>query len=302
MFIYGSPRAAVLAGPYIHWGWERLDADAEDPISKWTDAIPEVSRTEGVAGSVVDVLLQIATNPHLRPFIPADLWLWLNERPFLSPACSGLSWGYNYEVVQTVRALKDIGVLTSYLILIWSEWNPLRREIDFAEMRRSVCEDFKGIEMGRHRAELIQRLDYILRNLDWLSRHLDIRTEYQKLWHEELGNHSEGMKDRYGELKGVLQEVDQEATEMPNRMPPGFIILGLLILMDLHRISLDLHVCPASPVSISSHLERLARFSANRPVQPQSISSSFPLFPVDSEPLQFCLASRGTRCRLLSPP
>ena len=227
MFIYASPRAAVLAGPHIHWHQETFDTDAEDPISKWMEAISEVSRTEEVAGSVVDALLQIAANRHLRPSIPADLWLWLNERPSLPPVCSGLWWGYDCEIVRTVRALKDIGVLTSYLILIWSEWGPLEYEDGFAEMQMSVREDFKGIEMGCHRAELIRRLDYILGELDRLSRRLDVRSETENLWYEHLGRYwAEGMKDRYGELKRILQEVDQEATETPNRMPPCFIFLS----------------------------------------------------------------------------
>ena len=272
MFIYASPRAAVLAGPYIRWRRETSDADAEDLISKWMEAVSQVSRTEEVAGSVVDALLQIAANPHLRPFIPADLWLWLNERPSLPHTCSGLQLGCDYEIVRTVRALNDIRVLTSYLILIWSEWNPLYHTGGFAEMRMSVREDFKGIEVGCHRAELIQRLEYILAEFNRLSRHHDVHSEDENLWH---GYRSGDMKDRYGKLKRILQEVDQEATEILSRMPRSFIFLSLLTIMDLHRIPLDLHVCPASPVSISSHLERLARFPANHPVHPQSILSFF---------------------------
>jgi hypothetical protein len=62
------------------------------------------------------------------------------------------------------------------------------------------------------------------------------------------------MKDQYGQLKGMLQEMDREATEILNRMLHNFISLGPLILIDLHRIPLHLHVCPASPVSITPHL------------------------------------------------
>ena len=226
MFIYASPRAAVLAVPYIHWQRETSDADAKDLISKWMEAISEVSRTEEVAGSVVDALLQIAANRHLRPSIPADLWLWLNERPSLPPACSGLSWGCDREIVRAVRGLENIGVLTSYLILIWSKWEPLDYGGGFAEMRASVREDFKGTGTGCHRVELIRRLDYILGELDRLSQDSDVCPEDEKLWHDKLGDYSEDMMDRYGELKGILQEVDQEATETPNRMPPSFISLS----------------------------------------------------------------------------
>jgi len=44
-------------------------------------------------------------------------------------------------------------------------------------MQVSVREDFKGIEMGCHRAELIQRLDYVLGELDRQSLHSDNRLE-----------------------------------------------------------------------------------------------------------------------------
>ena len=226
MFIYASPRAAVLAGPYARWQRESSNVDAEDLISKWAAAISVVPRTKEIAGSVVDALLQISANPHLRPSIPADLWLWLNERPSLPPTCSGLSWGCDRDIVRTVRALDNVGVLTSYLILIWSEWEPLDYGGGFAEMRMSVREDFRGTDMGCHRAEFIRRLDCILGELGRLSQDSDIRSEDEKLWHEKLGDNSEDMMDRYGELKGILQEVDQGATETPNRMPPSFVSLS----------------------------------------------------------------------------
>jgi hypothetical protein len=79
-------------------------------------------------------------------------------------------------IVRTIRALNDIGILTSYLILTWSEWESLDSD-RFAEMQMSVREDFNGIGMGCHRAELIQRLDYILGELDRRSRRLDVNLE-----------------------------------------------------------------------------------------------------------------------------
>jgi len=142
-------------------------------------------------------------------------------------------------------------------------------------MQVSVREDFKTIEMGCHRAGLIQRLDYILDELDRLSLHSDDRLEDEALWKFHWRRLSEGMKDRYGELKRILQEVDQEATEKLNRMPFSFIFLSLLTPMDLHRIPLDFRVCPVSPVSINSHLEQLARFPATHFVHLQSILSFF---------------------------
>ena len=173
--------------------------DAEDAIPKWVAAISVAPRTEDVAASVVDALLQIAAERDLRPFIPADVWLWLNERPSLSSGCPGLHRGDGGDVVRTVRGLNDIRVLTSYLIVVWSEHPRYLDSEGFVEMEVSAREDFNGIGMGCHRVELIQWLDYILgefdRKLGWYSRY-----EYRK-------------------LKRILQNVDQEATEILNRMP-----------------------------------------------------------------------------------
>jgi hypothetical protein len=240
MFTHASPRAIALVTPYLDLGSEPL-SDAQDLIPKWAAAISMAPHTEEVVEGVVDTLLQIAANPHLRPSIPAEVWLWLNKRPSLPPVCRRRRLGDDRDIVRTVRGLNDIGILTSYLIMIWSEWEPLNSD-GFAEMRTSVREDFNGIGMGCHRAELIQRLDYVLGELNrWPEHHHD----------------SPVMKDQYGQLKKMLQELDREATEILNRMLHNFISLGPLTLMDLHRIPLYLHVCPASPVSIASRLGTL---------------------------------------------
>ena len=256
MFAYASPRAAILAGPYIHWGQGR-SVDAEDLISRWVAAISAVPYTEEVSESVVDTLLRIAANCDLRPFIPPDIWLWLNERPSLPPACQGLLSGSDCGVFRTVRRLNDIGVLTSYLVLVWSEWKSLDPD-SFDEMRTAVREDFSGIGMSCQRAELIQRLDYILGELDQGS-----------------GSYPQAVKDQYGELKRILQEVDQETTEILNGMSHSFTFPSPLILMDVHRISFRLHVFYASPMSITSHLGQSTLCETNRFVYYRFIS----LFP-----------------------
>jgi hypothetical protein len=213
MCAYASPRATILAGPCIYWGQDQ-SVDAQDMISKWLAAISVAPRTKEIAGSVVGALLQIAANRDLRPSIPAEVWLWLNERPPLPSACRGLFPGSYRDVVQTVRGLDDIGILTSYLIITWSEWNPLDHD-GLAEMRMSCREDFKGIEMGYHRAELIQRLDYILGELEQRPGRPYVHHSDDWLWHHEVGDHSLVMRDEYGQLKRILEEVDQEATEIP---------------------------------------------------------------------------------------
>jgi len=244
---YGSPRAIALAGPYIDWG-QGQSVDAQGLVSRWAARISAVPRTEEVAGSVVDTLLQIAANPHLLPSIPPDVWSWLNERPSLPHACRGLILGCNNDIVRTVRALDDTEILTSYLVTIWTERRPLDYD-NSAEMQISVCEDFKGIGVGYHRAELIQRLESILTLLS-------LNGTIPEWVFVRVGN-------PYQDLKRVLQEVDRKATGILNRMPSNFIFLSMLTLMGLHRTLPHLHVCPASPVSITSRLGRLTLFEIN---------------------------------------
>ena len=247
-------------------------------------AISVAPLREEVAQSVVDTLLQIAANCYLRPFIPPDVWLWLNERPLLPSVCEGRWLGDDRDIVWMVRALDDAEILTSYLILVWSEWKLLSSD-GFVEMCVSIREDLNGIGMGCHRAALIRRLDYILGELDRRSRHLDITPDNDELWCDEIGPHSQAMREKYGGLRKILQEVGQEATEILNRMPPSFIFLSLLTLTDLRRIPPDLHVRPASPVSIASHLERPALCETSHSAYPHSTPSAL---LVDGEQSQFC--------------
>ena len=115
-----SPRAIVLVLPYFRWG--RLTA-REDLIRRWAAAASEVPCTEEVTQSVVDTLLQIASQEELIPHIPADAWSWLNKRPSLLPICRGRDVGTRAHVIRAVRALKDIETLKSYFLLVWSEWS-----------------------------------------------------------------------------------------------------------------------------------------------------------------------------------
>ena len=115
-----SPRAIVLALPHINW---RLLTDREDLIQRWAAAASAVPCTVEVAQSVVNTLLQIASRRELLPHIPADAWLWLTKRPSLPPICRGRDVGTRAHVIRAVRALKDIEVLKSYFLLVWSAWN-----------------------------------------------------------------------------------------------------------------------------------------------------------------------------------
>jgi len=120
-----SSRALVLISPYIRW--DQL-TDREYLIQRWAAAAFEVPRTEEVAQSVVDTLLQIASQGELLPHIPIDMWPWLTKRPTLPPICLGRNIGTCAHVVKAVRALSDIEILKSYFFLVWSEWNHFSSE------------------------------------------------------------------------------------------------------------------------------------------------------------------------------
>jgi len=249
LFAYASPRAIILTAPHLELECASLSR-AQDLIPKWVATISAAARTEEVSRDVVDALLQIAANPHLRPLIPADVWSWLNERPSLPSGWKGRLVGRRRDVFQAVRGLNNIGVLMSYLSLVW----PVDSDDSFAEMRMSVREDFNGIGASRHRAEIMRWVDSILNESGW-----------------EPGDYR---RNRHKEIKRILREVDQEARELLNRTPHNFILFGPPTLMDLNRVTLDVqnvHVCPTSPVSIISHLERPVLFPTGHFLHPHSV-------------------------------
>ena len=164
-----SPRAIVLVSPHIRW--DRYHGKTE-LVQRWATAASVVPYTEEVGQSVVDVLLQIASvDRRLVLGLPASIWSWLTKRPPLPPICMGYHVGTQRHVVEAVRKLKNVEVLKSYFLLVWSEWNNLRDDRGFDEMRVSIREDFGGIGMAHHRAELIQRLDHVLGQLDQELEH-----------------------------------------------------------------------------------------------------------------------------------
>ena len=122
-----SPRALVLVSPYIPWDWSGRKEDwsgrKEGLILRWAAATSTAPYTEEVARSVVDTLLQIASKEELQPHIPIHIWLWLTKCPPLPPICLGRNVGTCAHVVKAVRALRNIEVLKSYFLLVWSEWN-----------------------------------------------------------------------------------------------------------------------------------------------------------------------------------
>ena len=235
-----SPRVVALVSPYINWWFLR---DRGDLVQWWAAAASAVPYTEEVAQGVVDTLLQIASEDRLVRYIPADVWSWLTKRPSLPPICRGRYLGTYARVVKVVRGLKDIEILTSYLLLVWSEWHTLD---GCDEMCTSIRGDFCGIGMGHHRADLIQRLDHVLGQLD---RGLEYLAQHGSELNEDG---LRGRNYRYQKLRETLLEIDSRTLHLT------VILLRVLTPSpDAHRIPHNIYVCTPSLMSVVSQPERL---------------------------------------------
>ena len=209
LFSGASPRAIILVSP--HFYWDRRLEDRGDLVQWWAATASAVPYTEEVAQSMVDALLQIASEDRLVEYIPADLWSWLTKQPSLPPTCRGRSLGAGPHVLKAVWALRDIEVFKSYLVIVWSEWDTPR---GCDEMCTSIREDFSGIGMGHHRAELIRRLDYVLGQMDHRLEYPGPRNRYL---HAITQRRSKG---KYQKLRETLLEID-------SRTPHSLIMLFL---------------------------------------------------------------------------
>ena len=227
-------QAAILALPHLHW---RDVTNDKNLIELWAAATSVVPYTDEICCSVVDTLLQIASDNTLWQYIPIDMWSWANRCPLLPPLCAGRYWGSARSVVQTVQALDDIEILTSYFYLVWSEWDHLRSGLGYLcqteyllnqdtlpVMHASIREDFSGIEMGYYRTYLLKRLDYILGELDLGLDHFQ---QHVPNFNE---NDIQQMKTQYKKLKWLLHGVDRKANKKLMSEPPMLTISsGLLI-------------------------------------------------------------------------
>ena len=199
LFSKATPHAIVLVSPHIPW---HFLVDRGDLVQQWAAATSTVPHTEEVAQSVVDTLLQIACQRELLPHITADVWLWLTKLPSLPPVCLGRYFGTQLHVIKAVQMLKDVKILKSYLLLTWSEWDTFDSSY---EICASADEDFGGVGMGHHRADLIKQLDHVLeqlgRGLGYLHQHKPGISGY-RLQH---------MEQQYGELKEAFLEANIKA-------------------------------------------------------------------------------------------
>ena len=231
-----SPRAIILVSPHIRWHWF---TDRGDLVQWWAETASTIQYTDEIAQSVVDTLLQIASEIQLVRYIPVDLWVWLTERPSLPPICWGRSFGTRPHVVRVVQELKDIEVLKSYLLLVWSEWDT---PYGLDEMRTSIWEDFGGVGMGHHRGDLIQRLDCVHGQLD---RGLKYFKQHGPGFDED---DLRVRKEEYEKLREALEETNSKAIGRTSRstiMPPRVLIPTLV-----HTGSRATYICALPPLHL----------------------------------------------------
>ena len=271
-----SPRAIILVSLYFHRDW----LQEGDVIQRWAEAASVAPYSEDVAQSVVDILLQSASDPRLSQHITADIWAWLTKRPSLPPICLGRHFGTYTRVVKAVQALEDAEVLKSYFLLVWSEWNgvlsdspyllserpPTHRissscplssstpnthppntsddvSCSFCLMRISIQKDFGGVGMERHRADLVHHLDHVLTQLDRGPGYL---------WQHGPDTNADDLqrrKDQYRILRETLLDTI-------NRAPHLTIIPLRILTPGRHRIPHNIYVCTPSSMPVVSRLER----------------------------------------------
>ena len=206
LFEVASSQAVVVAASHVPW---HRGLDGANVVAAWAVATSEVTCTEDIERRVVDALLQIASVDSLRPHIPNDSWLWLNKRPTLPPVCLGRSMGTKKHVVRRVRELRDVETLKSYLLLVWSEWDPISSPMCLSEMQLAISRDLRGPDMRGHREDLINHLDQVLKQLE---RGLGFLRQYN-LWIDE--EDVQRAKGQYEKLREILRGLDEGEMEIP---------------------------------------------------------------------------------------
>jgi len=199
-------RVAMLASPCIPWdrgGFQGL-------VQAWMATASAIPKEKEVAPNIVDALLRIAFFGLLPPGNHGNVWSWLTLRPSLPPICGGRYLGSCLGVMQQVRGLKDIEILKSYFLVVWSEWDSLWSS-DPRAMCQCILEEFSGVEANSHRAELVQRLDEVIGELDKGLAYLQRDRPY--LREDQL----QTRKGQYEGLRKMLKE-DLEASEIPTCM------------------------------------------------------------------------------------
>lgn len=214
-------RAAILISPYIPW--ETYNGST---VIRWAEIVSAIPYDAELGPSVVDTLLQIASNQDLQPQIPVEVWAWLKKRPSLPPVCKGREGGLH--VVRHLQGIGDVEILLSYYFLVWSEWRTFSApELDW--IRGSIGGDFGAVGMWQHREDLVGRLNQILGQLD---RDIGFFERHYPGVDETL---IQQRKEQYGELNEVVLQMDRRATETLietlTRTPLEMILLTDIILI-----------------------------------------------------------------------
>jgi len=218
----------IMLDAFRHWHpFPYYTNDIDTMMQLWMTIASALPYTNDVGQSVVDTLLQMASNEELLPHIPVPAWDWLKKRPPLHPGCRGLRWGTDEGVVQMVRKLGDVGIIASYLFVVWSGRDYFFSS-EFKAMSHLIKGELSGIGVVEHRADLIHRLDCVLPQLKPGSR-----TEQQ-----------------YKEFRMVLMEMDEEAAKALAGNVPQSRRSVLSTNMRMCRISLYLYVCASSSVPV----------------------------------------------------
>ena len=226
----------TLVSPYVLLETWSLN---KHMVTQWTAAALEIQYSEEVGQSVVTVLLQLASIDSPQPDIPISIWEFLKKQLPLPHRHLGRTLETSGPVVRRIQALKEIEILKSYFLFVWSDWYP---PWGFAAMCTSISEDFSGIGMEGHRRELIKHLDHVLEQLD---RGLGYLQQYSP---DISGPDIQVTKERYEEFRKLLLELDREAVGVLAGMLPRFINLhDLLILLGVYRFPPDTSIHTPSP-------------------------------------------------------
>ena len=116
-------------------------------------------------------------------------------------------------VIHHVRGLGDIEILTSFLLLLWSEW-VYHDNSGIQPTQVTIREDFDGTGLERNRKELMERLDHILEELNQETEH------FRKYRREVVGTHVFYAKIEYKALRETLLELEKEVTSTLPVRPP----------------------------------------------------------------------------------
>jgi len=211
LFSETSPLTIVLVSPYVDWD-EPLLADRGRLVSLWATAASAVPYTEEIGRNVVDVLLHVS-GTSLLSRIPIGIWAWLGKQLSLPPTCRGRTMGGGEDVIRHVRALGDIKILKSYLLLVWSEWDTPWLGT-FPEICAMIVQDFGGEEMRGHRQDLIKHLDRVLEQLDRGLRYLQKQKPRLRSYFFQQA------KEEYRKIREVLLEVDRGVLGIQTRTSP----------------------------------------------------------------------------------